>query len=512
MRRFVERVRLFETVCLAAAFVVAFMGCGRQGSAAAGETASGKDIAGKAAAPLTMQKIVTEKAGFALYAPAGWKATETAEGNCRMLFVTDPGDTFGASMFVGKNPPGTVDTVSVAKRFVGRIGQVFPDLRVRNAWMSPDATRVVVDGAFTGPKGRREFRSWASSRGGEFSYLLIEAPEGRLEAMRPTLLTILVSVRVTKAGAGRVTEVAKVPLVEHRLKDGSVKVSVPGDWTFADIGKGCFIAADPSGQYAFMVSGAMALTGKGGVVAPGTPLSPYLVPSQAFRFFTGVQGLATKMQFLDVKPRPELARLMMVPGRTGAAHAEEFVYTYTNREGVPSKGYTFGVTTIQITGYTWGIWHMTVVGPADGFDAYAGNYAAMFKSYAGNEAWAKEYIARGNERLRQMDRETSAKIAEAASYCRQVSQAMYEERQKSQEYIDFRRTEYIRGESTWISEVEGGAVYHTNTWGTKNTWTDQEWQGKPYDYVNFEGKNPKHNEMMQPVDSRRLWEQHIRGR
>jgi len=28
--------------------------------------------------------------------------------------------------------------------------------------------------------------------------------------------------------------------------------------------------------------------------------------------------------------------------------------------------------------------------------------------------------------------------------------------------------------------------------------------------VHFEGKNPKYNEQMQPVDSRALWERHIR--
>ena len=40
--------------------------------------------------------------------------------------------------------------------------------------------------------------------------------------------------------------------------------------------------------------------------------------------------------------------------------------------------------------------------------------------------------------------------------------------------------------------------------------TGDTWEGKPYDYVHFEGKNPRYNEQMQPVDSRALWERHIR--
>ena len=33
---------------------------------------------------------------------------------------------------------------------------------------------------------------------------------------------------------------------------------------------------------------------------------------------------------------------------------------------------------------------------------------------------------------------------------------------------------------------------------------------QPCDYVHFEGKNPRYNEQMQTVDSRALWERHIR--
>jgi len=58
--------------------------------------------------------------------------------------------------------------------------------------------------------------------------------------------------------------------------------------------------------------------------------------------------------------------------------------------------------------------------------------------------------------------------------------------------------------------MEGGTVYRSDSWGTKNTTTGETWEGRPYDYVHFEGKNPKYNEQMQPVDSRALWERHIR--
>jgi hypothetical protein len=35
------------------------------------------------------------------------------------------------------------------------------------------------------------------------------------------------------------------------------------------------------------------------------------------------------------------------------------------------------------------------------------------------------------------------------------------------------------------------------------------WLGAPFDYVHFEGNNPRHNEGMTPIDSRALWERHV---
>jgi hypothetical protein len=221
------------------------------------------------------------------------------------------------------------------------------------------------------------------------------------------------------------------------------------------------------------------------------------------------------MQLLKVTPHPELAQELVIPGRTAAANAEEFTYSYTNKKGQAAKGYSFGTSHAPVLGYNWGFWHITVVGPAEGFDAYVGNFAAMIRSWKVDEKFSKRHIQDGFTHLKAMEAATAAKIASNASSIRETMQAAYEERQRSQEYIDYQRTNYIRGQSDWVSDMEGGAVYHADSWGTENTWTGEFWEqreGRPYDYVHFEGKNPKYNEMMTPIDGRRLWEQNIRGR
>ena len=83
-----------------------------------------------------------------------------------------------------------------------------------------------------------------------------------------------------------------------------------------------------------------------------------------------------------------------------------------------------------------------------------------------------------------------------------MMQAAYDERQRSHEYIDYQFTNYIRDEQDWISSVEGGTVYDSDSWGTRNTTTGESWEGQPFNSVNFEGANPKYNEQMQAIDDR----------
>jgi hypothetical protein len=119
-------------------------------------------------------------------------------------------------------------------------------------------------------------------------------------------------------------------------------------------------------------------------------------------------------------------------------------------------------------------------------------------------------VEQGMQRLKQLERETRDKVARNAQDIHQLMQSAYDERQRSQDYLDYKRSQTIRGEQDWISSLEGGTVYHTDTWGTRNTTTGETWEGQPYDYVRFTGSNPKHNEVMTPIDSRELWERHIR--
>jgi hypothetical protein len=452
-----------------------------------------------------MKKFVTEQATFVLYMPDGWKASEGDQGKFKTLFISDPAGLYGVAMFYGISPTGT-DVLALASLFANRIKQQFPDLSIPKVMLSKDRRRVVFDGVFTNAqKSRREFRTWVSGEDGYFTYSSIEASEGQLGVSKPLLLTILANVQIMKGAFHVRSAYVKAAMTQARLHDGSATFQIPQDWKFQSFGTGFFIAKDPGGLFSFMVAAAEAVTPQLGVKSPKLVVSPYLAPSRALQFFAQRQGLLANMQFLQVIPRQDLGRQIGQVYTSGPVTVEEFVYTFTS-QGQRCKGYSFGISFGSRLNTNWKLWHMTVAAPADQFEAFASDFVTMFQSYKINDKFAQDYIARGMERLRQMQKETAAIVARNAREIREMMQAAYDERQKSMEYIDYQRTKYIRGESDWVSSMEGGSIYHSDRWGTKNTAGGEYYEGQPYNYFNYTGKNPKYNEQMQEINNRELYE------
>jgi hypothetical protein len=454
-----------------------------------------------------MKKMVTPEASFVVYAPQDWRAREAAYPGFRSLAVTDPAGQYQVSLFCGVSPVGD-DAAALTGFFVREIRKTYADLKTTGAKSAKG--RLVFDGTYTDTKERpKEFRFWTSVGQGWFTASLIEAPRGKLAAARQELLTVLANIQVTK-GAYRTMAQERLPMITHRMSDGSASFHVPEDWQVRDIGTGAFIAGDPTGQYAFLVASAEAITPQVGVSGPGLIVSKQLSSHEALAFFAGRQGLMKNMRFLEVTACKEL-NAQLAQGYAGPASAEEFVYTFTNAQGLASKGYTFGISFGSRLNVNWRLWHMTVTGPADKFDAFAANYADMLRSYAINDEFARQYIAAGMARVREMERQTSALVARNAQEIHSMMNAAFQERMRSADYIDYQRTSYIRGTSDWISSVEGGAVYHSDSWGTTNTATGEYHEGAPYNYVNFEGQNPKYNEQMTPINDRATWQRVFGG-
>jgi hypothetical protein len=450
-----------------------------------------------------MRKQVSALASFVLYAPEGWKVEETADGGTCAVSATDGSGALRVSMAIGAADGDAVDTAR------GRIASALGnpgDLSITGARVSPERDRLVADGSYTDRSGvRREFRSWAVVRSGEASLSMIEAPEGSLPQHRQALLTVLANVRVMKGVfAADGGPAAPAALQTYRMRDGSASFGLPAGWQCKELGAGSFLAGDAEGHI-FMSGGVDLVTPRLGIAPSGVLVSPYLPPGQAWEFIVERLGLASDIRFESVTPHPELSGSL---GPSGAVESEDFVYTCTSREGRRLRGYTFGMSVGSRAGLNWSFKHISVFAPVESFDAYVPTFVAMLASYRIDDAFARNYVQQGMARLGKMRRETAALISRNAEEIHSMMQAAYDERQRSEEYIDYQRTNSIRGRSDWISEMEGGAVYHTDSWGTKNNATGEYYEGAPYDYVHFEGENPKYNEQMQPIDNRELYEKH----
>jgi hypothetical protein len=408
---------------------------------------SGESAGVSSAMALEMNKTVTQEASFVLYVPAGWTCEESAQRGYRTLSVSDDDGLYEASLSCGEKLPGQ-------------------------------------DGRFFGAK--------------------MEGPEGRLGEKRELLLTVLSNVRVTK-GAMEFNNGSHLQTesILYRLRDGSASFTIPRGWRVRELGSGQFVASDPSGAASFMVAYAELITPALGVRYPGALISQPLSPHDALRLVASSQNLASGMQSLEIKPRADLVQQISQVYTLGSVAVEDFLYTCTTQAG-RVKGYTMGLCFYPHSGTTWSFRHLTVGAPIDAFDSHVPMFIAMLQSYAIDEAWAQEYVRQGMVRLRQLQQQTRQMVSRNTDEIRQMMQAAYDERQRSADYIDHQRTNFIRGEQDWISALEGGTVYHTDTWGTQNTVTGEFYPGRPYDHVHFEGENPKYNEQMVAVDSREL--------
>lgn len=454
-----------------------------------------------------VEKYVSPQARFALYKPIGWRVNESVDAGRLNIAVTDPTGRYIAQIIYGSSP--AADPISLARACIQRPGPRQTDVELAGAYRSPDGRSLVFDSLAGDPaRGGTKCRNWVSMAGDAFTVLRCQSPAAEFEQSRRVLLTILMNVQImqnTIPAAPRI-----LPLSDFRLSDGSASFSLPLGWMLEhDWGVGHFSAKDPSGLCSLTVASIEIITPQLGVRVPGVPILPYLPPHSALASLAEFQGILRDVRFVEVIPRTDIASMISQVYTVGPVEAEECISTYV-RSGTRCKGYTFGVSLGARLGTNWRFNHMSVGAPAADFDSLVPTLATIMGSYRINDQFAMQYIANGLARLRQMQQETAAIIAKNRQEISSMMQAAYDERQRSQDWIDYQRSNYILGRSDWISGMEGGAVYHTDSWGTQNTITGERWDGSPFNYVNFEGENPKYNELMTPIDNRRLYEQVFR--
>ena len=461
----------------------------------------------RVAAPPAMELYVSKEANFAVGRPAGWEVAEQSGNGQQYLRVVEPTGAARVEVLYGRwDARGGAQ--QVVSQLLTSLRSRSGDVRVDEVEASADGSRVAVNLAYTDPQlGPRRGRAWASTQGGRLFFATCDADAASYDAHREAMLSVVANVRPLRGAVLEVEAAPRVlPLHRYRLADGSASFGLPQGWTCQEMGRTRFWCSDPATGSSFGVANAEVITPVLGVRVPGVPVATYMAPQEALPFLAEEGGLARDFSYEQVVDRSDLAGEMARVYTAGPVMSQELTYTCTGADGQRVKGFTLGISFGSHLGASWSFAHLTVTAPVDQFDRLAPTFAEMLLSYQIDQAWARSYVEAGARRLAEMTRQTSRMIARNHAEITQMITDVYENRARSQEYIDYQFSTYMRGESDWISGTEGGKVYHSDSWGLTDTTSGDFWQDKPWDYVSFEGQNPRYNEGMEQVTTRDQWE------
>ena len=468
-----------------------------------------------AQSPPNLELHLDAKEGFALYRPKGWQVGVQHFPNGRMISVAAPsGDTM-ATMTSLSTQDRSNNSVNFATLTIQNVRENIPDLKLNWSKSAKNRQRTVVDWQYTNVRNvLNHGRYYFSVNFPEARLLAIEAPVAQFDRLKPLLLTVISNItfldgKLQRTAAGtQPVEPIQLQLVRRTLPDRTASMLAPPNWTFTGQ-KGAALCVSPDERAGFAFANAEYM-GRSNIpyfnsaVVRGVRYAAYKQPVDALQMVMGdfgATGIRVEKRFADRQRAQNAARAL-----NRGVDVESAVMTSTSRRGVRMKGFYDVVGLRPLASGQWGIIYFGIWSPEAEFERYQPVLAQMAQSYAINEAWAAEYIRNGLARLREMMAETRRRMAETATAVRRSSYEAFQERMRSWDYIDYKRTMTIRGEQEWVSRLEGGALYKSDRWGLSRE-GERIAEGRPFNYHNYRGESPRYNETMTPVDvSRQVYE------
>jgi len=465
------------------------------------------------AAPVLKPYVAANKL-YVLFKPAAWNVTENAGPSSFRVLVQSPDNASVVDFIWARNTTANPGALAFLVALRKSLSQAHGDVRLSEVFASKDDTRATATVRYAGPGGPVAGKYYVESRSTGQSAQGYLAPEKELAARRPLLLNVMASFAFGRASGGSAAQAGsagqvqapppyQIALASRRAPDGSLSIRVPSDWKFL-AGGGRVLTASPDGGMGFIFT---SLSGNPllpqATVAQGIIGTRYLPPAQALAF---VFNAFRNRDFRILTAKADQATMRECLVRLGGAcDAQDFQVSYTSPEGTACVG-GFKIINGAPSPMT-GIWTCILAGiwgPEREFGRYLPTLEQIASSFAINNEYARRYIQAGLENLRRLQQKTQAAMQDLNN-ARAQNQRDWEARQERKEFMDAGWDDYRRGHSYWVSELEGGKVYATDSGGTQDTVTGQYYEGRPYNWVNFEGQNPRHpSETMREINSYEL--------
>jgi len=475
-------------------------------------------ISAREKSPPAMEKYTANDNTFALFKPRGWNVDSRALANGKAITVSDPGSGSAAIMRILKmRDPGENSGTFVSSTLKDLRGTV-SSLELAWARSTTDQRRAVVEFRYMSTRkvpirGRYYFNTHYPDAT-IFGY---EAPAKEFEERKPLLLSVLSNFTILDPSVAAKQPGDSTPrkkALDLRMSktvsaDRSFSLLVPEGWKMEGA-KGQALCTPPGDGIAGFISTTIPFWGPSQIPnfdssrIPGVIHAPYMRPVDALIVAMRETG-SRNHQVLERVSDPDRAREASLALNRGI-DVERASVAFDSRTGVRCQGIYDVSGSRPLPSGQWGIAVSGIWAPRDEFAEYLPSLVKMAESYRIDEQFAAEYVRRGLENLRRLTRETAEKSARSAREIRESSMAAYQERQKSMDYIDYKRTGYIRGEQEWLSQAEGGTLYKSDHWGLSREGKSVV-EGQEFNYYNYKGQNPRYNETMTPVDiSREVYE------
>jgi hypothetical protein len=384
-------------------------------------------------------------------------------------------------------------------------------MKVLWARSTRDRRRTIVEFEYEQPdKQRIRGRQYFIMDYPEVSVFGYETEATRFDAMQPLLLSVLSNFTCLDPAQWKAIEKrsssnrapVNLLMTTLTLPDSSATLLVPSGWELQGA-KGIVLCKSSDAAAGFTFSSTefcdpSRLPNFDGSAMPAGLHYPYMTPVDALMTVMMKYG-SSRLQVVERSLDP--ARAAVVAGLLKrGADVETALLTFSNENGLRCKGHYDVLGLHPLPSGQWMILFYGVWAPEAQFDGYLPPLVKMSESFKSNDKWASDYIRQGVENLKRLMAKTFRAEAETASAARQSSMAAFQERGRSQEYLDHKRTSIIREEQEWISRVEGGTLHMTGHWGL-NREGKRLIDGPPYNYYDHTGQNPKINKAMTPVDA-----------
>lgn len=452
--------------------------------------------------PQDFQPYIAESKRYALHKPVSWYVLEEPQADSFRVLVGAPDGASSVEFYWERNPAGRADALEFLSAFRQLMSQTCAEPSFSGAYLSRDSARAMASVACkSGAReltGRFYFESTPRANSAQ-GYL--STPE-TMSVRRPVLLNIMASLAFPATPNPATPKPEPLPeLIERRAPDGSLSLRTPVNWTFL-AGGGKVAAAAPDGAAGFIFTAF-----SGNPLLPNASLeqgvigSPYRPPQQTLLML--LQGLGHRnARILSAQPDQETMRECAVT-LNRRCEVQDFAARWTSSQGGEAIG---AMKLINAHPSPVGLWFVIlsgIWGPERDFSRHLPLLEQVAESFSIKDQYARRYIQQGLENLRRLQRQTAAAMQDL-NRAREQNQRDWEARQERKDYLESKWDDYRRGNSYWVSELEGGKIYRTDSGGTLDTATGEYYAGKPYNWVNFEGENPRHpSENMRELSS---WE------